>query len=199
MDTADSLVIKWLEQLTRKVYEWKRSGSIKDKEGIVDKLTSIINEMKYSYLEPDELMQVYFSKLLEAVKKLKDLNLNEKQKIFVDYLIEEAEDLPRKLRLNPSEPYQVFRYRFVDVVSVSKHPSLNLLITVTRDGEGIERTVVTNDLSLKQGEKALIVLLPPKEFNGVWSKGMFVQFGVKKPEEIDIEKLKQLNSYFYLK
>ncbi len=198
MDTANALPILWIEKLVDVLASWKRSGALRDKEGLVDRLKSLVNQMKYSYLEPDEIAQRFVGSMKELLEKLVSIPLTEKQRYFVSYVLEEVGDLPRKLRLNPSEPFQVFRYRFVTVVSVTKHPSLDLRITRTRDAHGVERTVVTNVRDVKEGQHALIVLLPPRDFDGIWSEGMFVMFDVSQPSEVDVEELRRLNAYFNL-
>ena len=196
MDTANALPILWIEKLINQIVSWKRSGSVRDKEGLTDRLHSILNQMKYSYLEPDEISQQFIEPMKILLQKLVSLPLSEKQRRFVSYTLEEVEDLPRKLKLNPTEPFQVFRYRFVTVVSVSKHPTLDLKVTRTRDAHGVERTVVTNVKEVKEGQNALIVLLPPRDFDGIWSEGMFVQFDVSQPSDVNLEELRRLNAYF---
>ncbi len=198
MDTANSLPILWIEKLVSVVKRWKNSGSLRDKNGYVERLFSLVQQMKYSYLEPDEITERFVNEMKRIVDAIVSLPLTEKQRRFVSYLGEEIEDLPRKLKLNPSEPFQVFRYRFVTITSVSKHPSLDLKVTRVRDRYGVERTVVTNVKDVKEGRNALIVLLPPKEFDGVWSEGMFVKFDVSQPSEVSVEDLRHLDAYFNL-
>ncbi len=198
MDTTNALPILWIEKLVDVLVSWKRSGALRDKEDLVGRLKSLVNQMKYSYLEPDEISQRFVGPMKELLERLVSIPLTEKQRYFVSYVLEEVDDLPRKLRLNPSEPFQVFRYRFVTVVSVTKHPSLDLRITRTRDAHGVERTVVTNVKDVKEGQHALIVLLPPRDFDGIWSEGMFVMFDVSQPSEVDVEELRRLNAYFNL-
>lgn len=199
MDTANSLAIQYLENLINLLSSWRRSGSLRDRSGYVERLESLLKEMKYSYLESEGIQQRYIKPMVDLLQKILAEPLSEKQRRFIAYIKEEVEDLPRKLKLNPTEPFQVFRYRFVKIVSVSKHPTLPLKITKVRDSFGVERTVVTNVLDVKEGEDALIVILPPREFDGVWSEAMFVQFGVSKPEDVSLEELKRLNAYFTVK
>ncbi|NPA86731.1 MAG: hypothetical protein GXO00_01865 [Candidatus Diapherotrites archaeon] len=196
MDTASSLAIRWIENLVSVLERWKRSGSVRDKEGIIDKISSLVKEMKYSYLEPQEISIRYVEPLSKLLATLLSMPLSEKQRRFVAYVKEEVEDLPRKLKLNPTEPFQVFRYRFVTVQSVSKHPSLDLRVTRTRDRHGIERTVVTNVKDVKSGQNALIVVLPSRDFDGVWSEAMFVALDVSEPSQVKLEDLRKLNAYF---
>ena len=198
MDTANALPILWIENLVSVLKRWQKNGSLRDKNGYVDRLVSLVQQMKYSYLEPDEIAERFVKEMSQLVKAIVSLPLTEKQRRFVSYLGEEIEDLPRKLRLNPTEPFQVFRYRFVTITSVSDHPTLDLKITRVRDRHGVERTVITNVKSVKEGKNALIVLLPPKEFDGIWSEGMFVQFDVSQPSEVNVEDLRRLNAYFNL-
>ncbi len=199
MDTASSLAIAWIENLSSVLEAWKRNGVIRDREGYLQRFLSLLKEAKFSYLEPGEIEERYVGRMAELLKKLLATPMDEVRRRFTSYVLEEVEDLPRKLRLNPAEPFQVFRYRFVTVVSVSDHPTLELKVTRTRDRFGVERTVVTNVKDVKEGKEALIVLLPPREFDGVWSEGMYVKFDVEKPEDITVDDLKPLNSYFVVK
>jgi predicted RNA-binding protein with EMAP domain len=61
-----------------------------------------------------------------------------------------------------------------EIVSVAKHPAaIKLLICNLNLGERAI-TVVTNDLSLKNGDEVAVALLPPENFSGITSEGMFL-------------------------
>ncbi len=60
------------------------------------------------------------------------------------------------------------------ISSISKHPKMNqLLICNVNLGERAI-TVVTNDLTVKEGDHVGLALLPPTEFGGISSEAMFL-------------------------
>ena len=197
MDTVNDLRIQWLERLFGRIQKYCKSGAIKDKNKICDQIESKIKELKYSYAEEEGVLE-YTKWILEGLKELEGCPISsEEARRWLSYVIAELEDFPRKIRITPAEPFQIFRYRFVEIVSVSKHPSIkNLRITKVRDERG-EYVVITNIEDVRDGQKAAIVFLPPREFGGVWSEAMFVDVGVSGPEEMRVEKLKELNQYFF--
>jgi len=187
-----------LERLFNRVAKYCKSGTIKDKNKICDQVESKIKELKYSYAD-EQGVQEYVNWILEKLRDLQSVPISsEEAKRWLDYMISELEDFPRKMKINVSEPFQIFRYRFVEIVSVAKHPTLqNLRVTKVRDGDGEEYTVITNITNVKERQRAAIVFLPPREFGGIWSEAMFVALNVERPEQIGVEKLKELNQYFF--
>ncbi|HID08816.1 TPA: hypothetical protein EYP13_01155 [Candidatus Micrarchaeota archaeon] len=198
MDTANDLRVQWIERLFGKVQKYCRSGAIRDREKICEQVEGKVKELKYSYADEEGVLE-YVKWMAERLRALQNAPISsEEARRWLDYTITELEDFPRKLKIDASEPFQVFRYKFVEVVSVSGHPSLeNLRIAKVRDREGREYTVVTNVKDVKEGQRAAIVFLPPKEFGGVWSEAMFVAVGVSGPEEIGVERMRELNRYFF--
>ncbi len=198
MDTLNDVRIQWLERLFGRIQKYCKGGVIRDKNRICDQVESKIKELKYSYSDEQGVLQ-YTNWILERLRELQSVPISsEEAKRWLDYFISELEDYPRKLKINVVEPFQIFRYKFVEIVSVSKHPTLdNLRITKVRDNENREYTVITNIKDVKEGQRAAVVFLPPREFGGVWSEAMFVALNVSKPDEIGIEKLKELNQYFF--
>ena len=198
MDTMNDLRIQWLERLFGRIQKYCKGGVIKDKNKLCDQIESKIKELKYSYADEEGILQ-YTNWILERLRELQSMPIgSEETRRWLDYMISELEDYPRKLKINVAEPFQIFRYKFVEIVSVSKHPSLdNLRVTKVRDGEGREYVVITNIKDVKEGQKAATVFLPPREFGGIWSEAMFVALNVSKPDEVGIEKLRELDQYFF--
>jgi len=198
MDTMNDLRIQWLERLFGRIQKYCKGGVIKDKNKVCDQIESKIKELKYSYADEEGVLK-YINWILERLQELRSRPISsEEAERWLDYMNLELEDYPRKLKIHVSEPFQIFRYRFVEIVSVSKHPSLdNLRVTKVRDGEGREYVVITNIKDVKEGQRAAVVFLPPREFGGIWSEAMFVALNVEKPEEIEAEKLKELDQYFF--
>ncbi len=182
-------VLIWYNNLLQPLERVKRGGSLKDREGVVDNLLSLLKEMEYSYLPCNELVTLYSSRIRSLAEKLKALPYPNRD--YLDYVLEELLDFERKCSLSPKEPYQVLRYRFVKVEEVRKHPSLDLL--VLRVSGGFEGTLVTNLEDVRKGENLLVVLLPPRDFEGITSRAMIVQRNVSSPKEVDVERLRELN------
>ena len=198
MDTMSDLRIQWVEHLFEKIQKYCKGGVIKDKNKLCDQIESKIKELKYSYADEEGVLQ-YTNWILERLRELQSMPIgSEEARRWLDYMISELEDFPRKMKINAAEPFQIFKYKFVEIVSVSKHPSLdNLRVTKVRDGDGREYVVITNIKDVKEGQRAAVVFLPPREFGGVWSEAMFVALNVNRPEEIGIEKLRELDQYFF--
>ena len=72
-----------------------------------------------------------------------------------------------------------------EILSVAKHPAaLKLLICNLNLGERAI-TLVTNDLTLKDGDKVAVALLPPENFLGITSEGMFLGAGDGVLKDVD--------------
>ncbi len=63
------------------------------------------------------------------------------------------------------------------VSSISKHPKMNKLLICNVNMGDRAITVVTNDLTLREGDHVALALLPPAEFCGIISEGMFLSAG----------------------
>ncbi len=199
VDTANDLRVRFYEGLLQSLEKYVRSGTIRDKENVVSKLSSLVKEIKYSYLEPSEIISTYGEKVDELASALDQIPVSsDAVRRFVRFVVEELRDFPRKFSRSIQEPFQVFRYAIVDVVGVSKHPTLqNLRVTRVRDQNGNVYTVVTNITNVKEGMRAAVVFLPPRAFEGVWSEAMFIKVGIKGPEDLSVKELRELNAHYY--
>ncbi len=195
MDTVNSLAIQWLEGLLQRIGRWVQGGALRARD-TYERLSSLLKQVKYSYLEPEDIERQFLPQMLQLAEQLITSAKTEEQRRLLEYLNAELQDLPRKLRV-ATEPYRVFRYRFGEIVSVSRHPTLdNLLITKVRTKDG-ELTVITNLHNVKEGQKAVVVMLPPREFGGIWSEAMFVKVGINDLKDLREEDLKELSKYFF--
>lgn len=199
MDTANDVRVRFYEGLVSSLENYLRSGTVRDKEKAISRLSSLLKEIKYSYMEPSEIVSTYKQRIEELAGALERISVSsDSVRRFLSYVVEELRDFPRKFSRPVSEPFQVFRFAIVEIVSVSKHPALqNLRVTRVRDRRGNVYTVVTNIQDVKEGMRAAVVFLPPKEFGGVWSEAMFVKVGIREPEDMSVDDLRGLNAYYY--
>ncbi len=197
MDTAADLRLRFYAALAERLSRLVRSGTVRDPRGAVRRLSSLVKEVMYSYLEPEEIVGVYALRFEEIAEDLRDCRTgSESARRLIEYVAQELNDFRRKFSRPCRRPYEVFRYAIVDIVSVSRHPTLqNLRVTRARDGRGNVYTVVTN-LDVKGGERAAIVFLPPREFGKVWSEAMFVKVGIAGPEDVTEEDLKEVEAKY---
>jgi predicted RNA-binding protein with EMAP domain len=61
-----------------------------------------------------------------------------------------------------------------EIVSVAKHPAADKLLICNLNLGERAITVVTNDLTLKDSDEVAVALLPPENFLGITSEGMFL-------------------------
>jgi len=165
------------------------------------KIDALLKKVRWSYLPKNDLIRS------EMVKEL-DKNANELWKIVEENRLKEKDDLVYKFlrffvknimsfkdRLFlPDKPSSAVDVKFVKVISVQKHPKAEKLYIawVTDGSEKFE--VVTNDPTVKSGEVLLLSFLPPKEFMGVVSEGMFLGGnGIRRGKEDDIGKRPELS------
>lgn len=86
--------------------------------------------------------------------------------------------LDRRLALGRiNDPVIAVDIKVGEVMSVGKHPNADrLLVTNVNIGDRAI-TVVTNDLTVKEGNRVAVALLPPASFRGIVSEGMFLGAG----------------------
>ncbi len=211
MDTASSPQIRMAEVAVEKLLKtlesakfrgnWDRKGAISAAKEIARRLP----EIKYSYMEPGELRESEAMRALKegCMKILQSLGGREWQREFLSRAareerrsVEEAAarirwalnvlyNLDARLTLGDDPAYAV-DIRVGEVMSVHRHPDADrLLICNVNVGRAI--TVVTNDLSVREGDRVAVALLPPAEFRGVLSEGMFVGAGEGVMKNVDGE------------
>ncbi len=209
MDTASSPQIRMAEVAAAKLLKtlesakfrgnWDRKGAISAAKEIVRRLP----EIKYSYMEPGELRESEAMRALKegCMKILHALGGREWHKEFLAQAskeerrgVEEAVarvrwalniiyNLDARLTLGDDPAYAV-DIRVGEVMSVHRHPDAErLLICNVNVGRAI--TVVTNDLTVREGDRVAVALLPPAEFRGVVSEGMFVGAGEGVVRNVD--------------
>ncbi len=154
-----------------------------------------IQSLYYSYLPPEEISKTpqinsleykikeiinalggnaWYHKFLELVKRDEKSKLEEsiaKIKFFINTIC----GIRRRLSLGKiNDPIIGIDIKTGLVSSISNHSKMNqLLICNVNLGERAIK-VVTNDLTVKEGDHAAIALLPPVEFSETTSEGMFL-------------------------
>ena len=144
-------------------------------------------EIKYSYLDVESMGEMLQSlresmlKLLDSLggkewaKKAKKEGIGEVKIAKIRFCMNILYNLESRLRL-PDDPAYAVDIRVGKVESVWKHPNGEKL-KVCNVNVGRLITVITNDLSVKEGEKIGVALLPPQDIRGIVSEGMFIGSG----------------------
>lgn len=186
MDTASDIRIKVAEKaandlvkgietlkMTRK---WDRSSALSHARSVLN----IILEMKYSYLDKDAIVQTYDTRLKSSLHAILNalggtgwhqyvsgVNVDK-----IRFCLNNLFNLCARIKL-PDDPAYGVDIRVGQVLSCVKHPKADNLqickVDITR-----AITVVTNDLNVCEGDRVAVALLPPVEFMGHISEGMFI-------------------------
>ena len=162
------------------------------------KMIPEIHSLYYSYLSPVEMAENTNLKTLEALGQevmealggeswnhqfLQMIDRGEREKVEeslarIKFFLNTIHGLRQRLLLGEvNDPIIGIDIKKGEILSVAKHPAaLKLLICNLNLGERAI-TVVTNDLTLKDGDEVAAALLPPENFLGITSEGMFLGAG----------------------
>ncbi len=167
-----------LERAERVVRNPKRPIDKGKAQRLVEELWSSLKKVRWSGL-PSEMASEMAVEIAEKAKELKEvlgLKGEEGELLRAQALwgLWYLQTLPQRLRIaeevTPGEAVDVFS---AEVTKVEKHPNADKL-KVTRVSLGkLALTVVTNLQDVKVGQVRAVALLPPEEFRGVISWGMF--------------------------
>lgn len=174
--------------------KWNKKKALKSARDMVPEIQSLY----YSYLDPVEISKTpQISSLEDGALEIVDalggedwhhqfLELaarGEKDKLTesvakIKFFLNTISGLKRRLQLGEiNDPVIAIDIVTGLVSSAGKHPqSDKLLICNVNLGERAV-TVVTNDLTVKDGNHVAMALLPPAVFQGVTSEGMFLGAG----------------------
>ena len=154
-----------------------------------------IQVMYFSYMEPADLANSpQINDLKERVKDiiealggerwhlqfLKLVNKAEKEKLEesiakMKFALNTISTVDTRLSLGPiNDPVIGIDIKTGEIVSIQKMDKL-LVCNVNFGNKAI--TVVTNDLTVKEGNQVAVAMLPPSVFMGVTSEGMFLGAG----------------------
>jgi predicted RNA-binding protein with EMAP domain len=199
MDTANDPRILMAERCVRDMEKY--IGNLRDvkKSGILKELEAKVLELKYSYGELSDMADFLRSiralcvKILDLLggedwsKNLRRMKFSEISISHIRFCLNILYNLEARLRLPPNPEYAV-DIRVGEIESVMKHPrAVKLRICNVNVGKVI--TVVTNIENVKEGEKLAVALLPPVEFFGTVSEGMFLSHAQKYGEPGEIPEL----------
>ncbi len=157
-----------------------------------------IQAVRYTYVDPKELIDTPQMKALKEKARgiiealggedwnhtfLSLADKNEREKVEeaiakVHFFLNTILGLEGRLALGKiNDPVIAVDIKVGEVMSVAKHPNADrLLVTNVNIGDRAI-TVVTNDLTMKEGNRVAVALLPPANFRGIVSEGMFLGAG----------------------
>lgn len=171
--------------------KWNKKKALKSARDMVPEIQSLY----YSYLDPGEIAgTTQTSNLEKGGQEIVDAlggenwhhqflelaSKDEKEKLTesiakIKFFLNTISGLKRRLQLGEiNDPVIAIDILTGSVSSVGKHPqSDKLLICNVNLGERAI-TVVTNDLTVKDGNHVAVAILSPAVFQGVTSEGMFL-------------------------
>lgn len=159
------------------------------------KMTSEIQTLYYSYLEPSEMVKTPQISLLEdqAMEIIEALggeswhrqflelaNREEKEKLDeslakIKFFLNTISGLVNRLSLGQiNDPVIGVDIKKGEISSVSMHHHADQLLVCNVNLRERAITVVTNDLEVKEANQVAVALLPPEVFMGITSEGMFL-------------------------
>lgn len=173
-----------------------------------DSMNSDFHSLTYSYLEPKDLANS--QELVNLEKKatlvIKYLGGDDWAHNFIDqtpkdekekteeaiakarFFIDTIFGLKRRILFGSiADPIIAIDINVGEIMSVTKHPqSDSLMICNVNLGKRAIK-VITNDLTVKDGNKVAISMLPPETFMGIASEGMFLGAGEGILKDVDGE------------
>lgn len=183
---------------------WNKKQAI----DVAKTMNSDFQSLIYSYLEGDELVNspdvaILIEKTEQIIEYLggdewnkKFLNNTPKEdrqktmeniakvKFFIDTLL----GLKNRLALGPiNDPIIGVDIKVGKVMSVTKHPNADSLMICNVNLRKKAISVVTNDLSIKEGINVGVSLLPPQTFMETVSEGMFLGMNGSILKDVDGE------------
>ena len=196
MDTANNSKILMAEKCAKNMEKYLGNMREIKRDNVIKEIDAKVMELKYSYGELDDLkpylneMKKLCEKIVSVlggdkwVQRLREVKLSNLTIAHVKFCLNILYNLESRLRL-PDDPAYSVDIRIGEIESVMKHPNADKL-RICNVNVGRVITVVTNIENVKEGEKLAVALLPPAEFFGVVSEGMFVSHSIKegKPGEL---------------
>ncbi len=196
MDTANDFRIKFAEKGLSELERVIQAVKVQRRKEILKEIRSMQSEMqivKYSYLNPDELLELEnFKNVVDKAKQLREILKNAEKDFnwkLADYWLEYLVDLPKLMRRGViSKPYEAIRFFSGEIVN---RKSIGKLWLCNVDC-GFRMDIVTNSDEFKPNTFAVIAYLPPREFDGIISEGMFVPASLQKKGELEINEIRSI-------
>jgi predicted RNA-binding protein with EMAP domain len=192
MDTANDPRLRVVEQAWADLEERIRHGHIKaqfDPKGAqaaIEAGQSALQELKYTYAEPGQLVDMEaFGQLVDSAGELETALGGEGFHAEIEedplavararWTIDLVHSLEDRLFLEGDELETAVEVRAGRVISVREHTAGEIWLTRVAAGRSIP--VVTNDPTVDDDDQVGVAFLPPTEVHGVVSEGMFLGDG----------------------
>jgi len=196
MDTANDFRIRLAERGLNELERLINAIRVQRRKEIAKEIKSMQSEMqiiKFSYLNPDELLELEnFKNIINKAKELREILRNAEKDFnwkLADYWLEYLTDLPKlMLRGEISKPYEAIRFFSGEIVNRKQIGKLWLCSVDC----GFRMEIVTNSDQFKPNTFAVIAYLPPREFDGYISEGMFVPVSLQKKGELELEEIRSM-------
>jgi hypothetical protein len=173
---------------------WSKKQAIESARKMVPEIQSLY----YSYLSPAEMAESVHIKSLEirsheVIEALGGESWNrqfmemadrsEREKLEevlskIKFFLNIITGIRQRILLGEiKDPVMGIDIKKGEILSVGKHPAAEKLLVCNLNLGERAITVVTNDLTLKDGDEVAVALLPPENFLGISSEGMFLGAG----------------------
>ncbi|AIF68868.1 tRNA-binding protein [Palaeococcus pacificus DY20341] len=174
--------------------KWDKKNAVRLGKEMIPELQAL----RYSYLEPSALVEApqmkalkekaqgiiealggedWYHRFLDLADRNERENVEEaiaKIRFFLNTIL----NLDKRLALGKiNDPIIGIDIKVGEVMSVGKHPNADKLLVCNVNIGERAITVVTNDLSVKDNDRVAVALLPPANFRGITSEGMFLGAG----------------------
>lgn len=203
-DTSKDYRLKIAEKSTEDFLRVIESGNFKGHwnkkmvKEISRGMNSTFQTMSYSYLDPKDLAKSpQIDELNEKISKIIDYlggetwysdflsqaKRDEREKVIASltkarFFINTIKGLEKRFMLGEiPDPIIGIDIVVGEIMSVSHHEKTDTLMICNVNLGKRAITVVTNDLTVKEGNRVGISLLPPSVFMGITSEGMFLGAG----------------------
>jgi len=171
--------------------QWKKKAALQ----AASEIERILQGLTYSYMEPEDLasspevtgIREKVEEIVEALggedwsrRFLEEASREEREKVEeniarVRFSLNTLGNLDRRLMLGKiSDPVIAVDIIAGEVMSVGGHPSADKLQVCNVNAGGRSIKVVTNDPDVREKDRVAVALLPPQNFMGVTSEGMFL-------------------------
>jgi len=171
--------------------QWKKKPALQ----AATEIERILQGLTYCYMEPEDLasspevMEIKgkVEEIVEALggedwsrRFLEEAPREEREKVEeniarVRFFLNTLGNLDRRLMLGKiSDPVIGVDIIAGEVMSVGNHPVADKLHVCNVNAGGRSIKVVTNDLDVRENDHVAVALLPPQNFMGVTSEGMFL-------------------------
>ena len=174
--------------------KWNKKKALTSARDMVPEIQSLY----YSYLDPEGLSKTpQINALKDNEEQIIDalggegwyrqflglVNRDEKEKLEesiakIKFFLNTISGIRRRLSLGEiNDPIIGIDIKIGIVSSVGRHPKADKLLICNVNMGNRAITVVTNDLTVREGNQVAVALLPPSGFLGITSEGMFLGAG----------------------